>query len=286
MGLGLRFHLSSYPPSFFSRGPALPALSVVGNGLNLPAVPRLTNSLNIKANHMTKPLIALLSITISICSCTGKAKDGKTSADEKVISQHNAPDSNRFYGTWVRQDKRGFTLIEINDTSDVLYYQVSERQNDSDTDRSDRYWYYRSKATMGYWSKHSIWIATDKFRFDYNLKGDTLMEFDKMGEQGMFFKVFTDEQKAYKAFNSAMLNGVITFVNKVGPSEYFVLNNLTNEFSFTSIPDAQTGNKLFTDLAETEDSVIKARYSDTLILIKRQSGESYKFGFVRLNGYF
>ncbi len=54
---------------------------------------------------------------------------------------------------------------------------------------------------MGYWNNagnsykanSDIWIATDKFRFDYKLKGDTLIEFDKMGDQGALIKIVNGE---------------------------------------------------------------------------------------------
>ena len=127
----------------------------------------------------------------------------------------------------------------------------------------------------------TIWISTDKFRFDYKLSGDTLIEFDKMGVQGKFIKVYTDEQKAYITFNAAIFKGEITYVNKVDPAEYFVLNNLDNEFSFTSIPNENSDNKQFTDLAAPGDSIIKTQFSDTLILIKKQTRKLYKFAFVQ-----
>lgn len=229
---------------------------------------------------MTKLAIAYFCLTILACSCNNQPTENKTISKNKSIEQ----DTTIFkglHGTWVRQNKYGFTLIEIKDTSNVLYYQVSDRQADADTIKSDRFWYYKSKATMGYWDKNAIWIQTQKFRFDYRLQGDTLIEFDKMGDQGKFIRVFTDEQKAYQTFNTTTLKGKITFVNKVYESEYFVLNNIDNEFSFTSIPNSNSDNKQFTDLAAIDDSVIKSQFTDTLTLIKKQAKKSYKFGFVR-----
>jgi hypothetical protein len=52
---------------------------------------------------------------------------------------------------------------------------------------------------MGYWNRPDnpvkadadIWISTDKFHFDYKLKGDTLIEYDKMGEQEKFIRLLT-----------------------------------------------------------------------------------------------
>ena len=229
---------------------------------------------------MIKLAVAFFCLTILACSCNNQPTENIVISKNKSIEQ----DTTIFkglHGTWSRQNKYGFTLIEIKDTSNVLYYQVSDRQADVDTIKPDRFWYYKSKATMGYWDKNAIWIQTQKFRFDYKLQGDTLIEFDKMGDQGMFIKVFTDEQKAYQTFNSTAVKGKITFVNKVYESEYFVLNNIDNEFSFTSIPNAITDNKQFTDFAALDDSIIKPKHNDTLTLIKNQTKKIYKFNFMR-----
>lgn len=133
---------------------------------------------------------------------------------------------------------------------------------------------------MGYRDSNSIWISTDKFRFDYKLRGDTLIEFDKMGDQGTFIKVYTEEQKEYKSFNTAILNSEITFLDKAEPSEHFILDNNRNEFGFTSIRSYNNDNELFTDIAAIGDSVIKTQFSDTLTLIKKLTKKFYKFGFL------
>jgi hypothetical protein len=105
------------------------------------------------------------------------------------------------HGTWIRLNKEGFTLIEIKDSSHVLYYQCIDRKAHNDSFTGDRYWYYNSTATMGYWNNAAsvykatadIWISTGQFRFDYQLKGDTLIEIDKMGDQGKFIRVENDQ---------------------------------------------------------------------------------------------
>jgi hypothetical protein len=185
------------------------------------------------------------------------------------------------HGTWVRQNKAGFTLIEIKDTSNVLYYDFLDRQMDLGKPTSDRFWYYKSKATMGYWDSSAIWISTDKFRFDYKLKGDTLIEFDKMGDQGTFIKVQTDEEKAFKDFNAANLKGKIKYVTKVDPSEFFVLDNVDWEYSFTSVASSSSNNKTFSDVAAIGDSIYKPSFADTLSLYKKDGKQIFKFAFVR-----
>jgi hypothetical protein len=148
---------------------------------------------------MTK-LHFILSILITVfCGCNNQALKNKkkvaTTNQKSVTIEYKG-----LQGTWVRHNKTGFTLIEIKDTSNVLYYQYLDRDADLGKPTNDRYWYYKSKATMGYWNNPGnsykadmdIWIATDKFRFDYRLKGDTLIELDKMGDQGKFVKVIKD----------------------------------------------------------------------------------------------
>lgn len=192
-------------------------------------------------------------------------------------------------GTWVRHNKTGFTLIEIKDTSDVLYYQFLDKEADLSKPTSDRYWYYKSKATMGYWTSPNnpyktdgdIWIATDKFRFDYKLKGDTLIEFDKMGDEGTFIKVQTEEEKAFKDFNAADLKGKIKYVTKVDPSEFFILDNIDWEYSFTSVASNSSNNRTFSEVAAIGDSIIKASFADTLTLYKKEGKQHFKFIFVR-----
>jgi len=155
--------------------------------------------------------ICILSLILFSCNQTAKYKD-ETS---KKVQSADTEKYSGLQGTWVRYTKRNFTLIEIKDTSNVLYYQFIERKPEMDKITTDHYWYYRSIATMGYWDNSTIWVATDKFRFDYKLKSDTLIEFDKMGDQGKFIKVYTDEQKAFKEFKASNLNRKITKTNNL-----------------------------------------------------------------------
>ncbi len=145
---------------------------------------------------MTKLLLSICIFTIiSFCCNNQKTKNN----DDKVLKTHRDDTTkyNGLQGTWVRHSKDGFTLIEIKDTSNIMYYQFIDRKVYIDTITSDRYAYYKSKATMGYWNNPNnpykadvdIWISTDKVRFDYKLKGDTLIEFDKIGDQGKLIKV-------------------------------------------------------------------------------------------------
>ena len=43
-------------------------------------------------------------------------------------------------------------------------------------------------ATMGYWSNESIWIKIGRYRFDYNIVGENLVEVEKSGLKRVFKK--------------------------------------------------------------------------------------------------
>lgn len=150
---------------------------------------------------MTNLLLTIFIFATLLCSCGNQTTADKDKPNP-AMQKTDTTTYNLLHGTWIRHNKEGFTLIEIKDTSDVFYYQFMDRKTYDDTITRDRYWYYKSKATMGYWNNPGntykadvdIWIATGKFRFDYKMKGDTLIEFDKMGDQGVFVKVYNDDK--------------------------------------------------------------------------------------------
>lgn len=156
---------------------------------------------HLSLKNMTNLLLAVLFFATMLCSCTNQTTTDKKE-ENPTVQKTDTTKQGSLHGIWVRHNKEGFTLIEINDTSDVSYYEFIDRKASIDTITQDRYWYYKSKATMGYWNNSNttiratvdIWIDTDKFRFDYRVKGDTLIEYDKMGEQGIFVKVYNDNK--------------------------------------------------------------------------------------------
>ncbi len=58
-----------------------------------------------------------------------------------------------------------------------------------DSIKKERYWLYNSKAKLDFVDSNRISILTDKYRFDYKINKDTLIEFDKMGNQDKLIKV-------------------------------------------------------------------------------------------------
>ena len=59
-------------------------------------------------------------------------------------------------------------------------------------------WLNSELFIMRYWYSSAIWISTDKFRFDYKLKSDTLIEFDKLGDQEYSSKCIQAKKKSLK----------------------------------------------------------------------------------------
>jgi hypothetical protein len=142
---------------------------------------------------MHKPILFATFITCAflISNARPAKSNGSLTNSTQVPS---IPSFNSLKGTWIRHNREGFALIEINDTANVMYYEFADREYNLTKHTKDRYWYYKSKARMAYWNSSAIMIGTDKFRFDYKIKGDILIEFDKMGDQGMFVKVVNDNK--------------------------------------------------------------------------------------------
>src|ERR1041384_1355237 len=97
---------------------------------------------------MTKLLTSFYSIILLSCCLDHLKTQWPTREKFQTI------DTSRYkglQGTWVRLNKQGFTLIEIKDTSNISYYQLIDRRAAGDTINT-KYWYYKSRATMGYWT--------------------------------------------------------------------------------------------------------------------------------------
>jgi hypothetical protein len=151
---------------------------------------------------MVKPPFILLIILINFSYC-----GSPTPIDKNEVSSREKNNDTAAYkglhGTWVLHNNSGFTLIEIKDTSNILYYQFLVGHDSIGKSSTDKVFYYKSKGKMGYWNNDNtrfktnadIWISTDKYRFDYKVKGDTLIEVDKIGIQGILMKVNSDIEK-------------------------------------------------------------------------------------------
>lgn len=134
---------------------------------------------------MKKSFIYLFILIVALTSCENQKNSNSNKKNERVDS------SNYFElkGTWIRFDKKGFSSIEIIDSLNVTYTVFEDNKALIDTITSKRYWYYKSSAKIGYFDSLNIWIETDKFRFDFKINEDTLIEYDKMGIQNKYLKM-------------------------------------------------------------------------------------------------
>ncbi len=127
---------------------------------------------------MTKFSPLLLYLTLLINSCdnepTGQSDQGKSK--DTVI---DPPRNKKLTGKWLHYSSKRNTIIEIKDTSNVFIYGLDNKNQSTDT----------LFSTMGFFNDTTIWIKIPTARFDYRLKGDTLIEFDKMGVQAKYIKV-------------------------------------------------------------------------------------------------
>lgn len=127
---------------------------------------------------------------------------GCQSATEKADTTPNAAikktatgDLKRLAGTWVGQRKDGFDLVKISLDSTGTYTLFADKKQLGGVSPSDtsRYFLYESPIKVKYEPdspyQTKVSIQTTRFRFDYDLEADTLIEVDKMGVQGKLVRV-------------------------------------------------------------------------------------------------
>src|ERR1700741_3465443 len=100
---------------------------------------------------MTKLLSTLSILSVFFYACGNRDTPSKT-GNSKALQLGDTVKNQGLRGTWVRHNREGFTLIEIKDPYHVLFYHFIDRKAGIDTVTVDRYWYYKSEATMGYWN--------------------------------------------------------------------------------------------------------------------------------------
>ncbi|GGG47594.1 hypothetical protein [Hymenobacter glacieicola] len=102
-------------------------------------------------------------------------------------------------GTWIGHDKGGFTLVKIKADSTGTYTTFTDREKEIGASfPADRYFFYESAIKVTYeptkYHQPKVSVHTNKFRFDYYLSGDTLIEYDKMGLQGTLVRMKLKQQ--------------------------------------------------------------------------------------------
>lgn len=114
---------------------------------------------------------------------------------EKNICETFKTDTFSLKGTWIYQDSSSFEIVEICDSNDVTFTSyLNINKSVGETDKEYIHYYYKSKGKLGYYDSNTIWISTDKYRFDYKIGGETLDEFDKMGLQKSLTKIHESDK--------------------------------------------------------------------------------------------
>lgn len=152
---------------------------------------------------MTISKILKLTILLSLFACKSTPREAKTAE-----SKENSKKEFFLSGSWVYHDSARFEVIEFKDTNNVLYYTYINRKKETGLEVSDCF--YKSEAKISVFSAKDSWLEkcglfvfeledrvislqTDKYRFDYVVKKDTLIEFDKMGIRKRLVRKFQEK---------------------------------------------------------------------------------------------
>jgi hypothetical protein len=146
---------------------------------------------------MKSLIYSLLSISV-LFSC--QQKDVKTDKKQeqaeiadgtsiRKVDTNDSVDYKGLKGTWVHHNEEGFSIIEIRDTADVTFEFFHDRTVNPKEYYTDKYVYGKEQLKMGFFDSTFIWIRFPTARFDYKIKGDSLVEVDKTGEHKIYIKV-------------------------------------------------------------------------------------------------
>jgi len=129
-----------------------------------------------------------------LSSCQSATEKADTTSNATIKKTANGS-LKRLAGTWVGQRKDGFDLVKINLDSTGTYTLFADKKQLGGIapDDTSRYFLYESpikvKYELGTIYQTKVTIQTSRFRFDYDLEADTLIEIDKMGVQGKLVRV-------------------------------------------------------------------------------------------------
>ncbi|WP_396145937.1 hypothetical protein [Flavobacterium sp.] len=134
---------------------------------------------------MNKTIIIAFVILFYSCNENRKVETENTQKNQKKEKKLIS----NVRGTWICHNNKGFKILEIESNSNVSYSEFVDRKALIDSIKKERYWLYNSKAKLDFVDSTRISILTDKYRFDYKINKDTLIEYDKMGNQDKLIKV-------------------------------------------------------------------------------------------------
>lgn len=124
---------------------------------------------------------------ILLFSCTENRKLNEQHPSENLQKESKLIQGLK--GNWVYHSSKGFKVVEIESHSNVTYSELVDRKAHTNVPNTERYWYYKSKATLSVTDGSRISIHTKDYVFDYKIVQDTLVEFDKMGIQAKLVRM-------------------------------------------------------------------------------------------------
>jgi hypothetical protein len=122
------------------------------------------------------PVLLGLTFLMHGCQTNSSSQSDQGKNNDTIVE---ASKNKNLTGKWIRYSPKRNTIIEVTDTAHVIIYGLNSRNQSTDT----------LFSTMGFFNDTTIWIKIPTARFDYRVKGDTLIEFDKMGVQAKYTKV-------------------------------------------------------------------------------------------------
>jgi hypothetical protein len=107
--------------------------------------------------------------------------------EHRLSSLNDTASLKKYCGNWLNFSKSGFILIDLNDIHNIMIYEYHKNEIKSgETNTSINNLFYKSKGFINSYHDNGISIQTDKYRYDYILRNDTLFLWTELGlEEGL-----------------------------------------------------------------------------------------------------
>jgi hypothetical protein len=137
---------------------------------------------------MEKYILFIFLLTIS----TGcfQNRNQKNETNNELTSESTIQNDTliMFQGIWIHHDKAGFTLLDLRNIRNIQFYYYSDNEIElNETDPKYKDFFYTSNGVIKYCGSNKLFqsiqlsIQTDKYRFDYILRNDSLYLWEETG---------------------------------------------------------------------------------------------------------
>ena len=100
------------------------------------------------------------------------------------------PQNEYFIGNWLYFSDSGFLLIEIEEINKINLFEYIDREVDvGENDPNMKHYYYKSQGWIKDHNEYGLSIQTDRYRYDFLFRNDTLILFDELGEGWKLIKL-------------------------------------------------------------------------------------------------